>query len=337
MQTLDFYGEDLYEGPSWQEKYLQHWMSALLLGATKLTSLSVATDCVPWTPVLGLLSIRHLELTMNEIKPWTDLIMADLSICSCLESLRITENMEGGMGGTSMELPELFLHDLATLKSVDLLGWFPGDYFTLSPGCLLRLAVTMEASAQWEKWQMSGRPISMLSLECMELQIWPAGVPEMSGLRYLSLYCKRMQDQDLAALHYIPHVDLVFKDFSTFSLTSGSWQSLQIWSKAGIYITFSNVDAFVRDTQRFRFDCTSQEAGGMSLVLRAACLRQGVPCHAYKQTRANTERVLVNRLSNAKVCRASADRQAAPYVQDECPSCPNGFWPCKTAFPGLFM
>ena len=93
----------------------------------------------------------------------------------------------------------------------------------------------------------------------------------MSDLQYFSVYGKlQMQDQDLAALQQIPHVDLHFTEYSTFLLTSGSRQSLQISGKAGFNVGFSNVDASVRGTERFLFECRSQEAGEMYAALQHA-------------------------------------------------------------------
>ena len=102
--------EDIHssEGPSLQERHLHHWISTLLSGATTLSSLSIATDCVPWTPVLGHLPIRHLKLKMDWIKPWTDTIMIDSSFCSCLETLNIAEHLWVGDGSISRGLPDLF-------------------------------------------------------------------------------------------------------------------------------------------------------------------------------------------------------------------------------------
>ena len=123
----------------------------------------------------------------------------------------------------------------------------------------------------------------------------------------MELCCKGMQDQDLAALQHVSFVILGFEEFSTLRLTSGSWRSLHIAGYAGFSVSFSNVDAFVRDTQRFPFECTSQEARGMSMELRAACMRQGVACHECEHPcwhwRAPAGSKFAT-LSNLKLCRA---------------------------------
>ena len=75
--------------------------------------------------------------------------------------------------------------------------------------------------------------MSMLYLRCDGLQKWPANIQEMSSLRLLSINFEAMQNQDLAALQHIPHVLLTVKYFSTFLLTGGTWQSLEVRGEAG--------------------------------------------------------------------------------------------------------
>ena len=144
------------------------------------------------------------------------------------------------------------LHDVVTLKSVDLLGCYPKGELTLPPGCLLRVAVALKTCAQWEQWQAKDCTTSMLQLRCMQLHAWPVDVQEMSGLRYLSLHIERVQDQDLAVLQHIPHVRLVFGKFSTFLLTSESWQSLQVWGMLGSMSAFQ-VQTRLSETQSSSF------------------------------------------------------------------------------------
>ena len=115
-----------------------------------------------------------------------------------------------------------------------------------------------------------------------------------------------MQDQDLAALQRIPHVCLGFAEFSTLLLTRGSWQSLQIRGEAGFSVEFYNAGRIVRSTERFLFECTSQEAGAMYRVLRAACTRQEVACHECEHPQGFSRSpggVRVASLSNVKLCR----------------------------------
>ena len=316
-----------------RDEYFQSWMSALLLGATKLTSLSVVADGVPWPPVLGLLSLRHLELIMAFEKPWLNVILADLSLCPCLETLKLVDDaFDEGLLSTS--LPDLYLHDVTTLTNVDFLGWYPWDRFTLPPGCLLRLRMVLDSPADWHQWQRRGCSTSMLFLVCTKLRAWPTGIQEMSGLRFLNLHCMRMQDQDLAALQQIPHITLQFTEFSTLQLSGGSWQSLQIQGEGGFQVSFSSADQFVRGTTRFLFVCPSREAGELCRVLRAACTRQGVTCHECEHLqgqRGHPDGVSVARISNVKLCE-----KAAAVEHEQLIPLDGHMWPHRDHYPELY-
>ena len=169
----------------------------------------------------------------------------------------------------------------------------------------------------------------MLSLVCMKLGAWPAGIQEMSGLQYLDLACKRLQDGDLAALQHIPHVSLCLYEFSSFLLTSGAWESLKISGWAGFSINFSNVDAFVKGTKSFLFVCSSQEAKEMYRQLRAACMRQWVACHEREHMHGDSQ---IARLSNVRPCWGSDN--AVDYHEPLI--CTSGFWPDDTVYPELY-
>ncbi|CAL5225523.1 g8354 [Coccomyxa viridis] len=137
-QTLDYLSKlnlhiEEANGGSYAEADLQCWTLALLVKSTKLELLSVYTDGIPWLPVLGLLHIRHLELIMKDVKPWLDVILTDLSLCSCLETLKIADERVDN-NYHSKRLPDLLLREVATLKSVELVGWYPKQEVTLPQG-----------------------------------------------------------------------------------------------------------------------------------------------------------------------------------------------------------
>lgn len=325
LQNLDI-RELEPSGLSAGEEYVQRWVLALLLGSTELTSLSMVADCVPWTPVLGVLQLQHLELTLRDDKPWLEDLMADLSLCPCLETLKIAD--EGFWYDTpSKDLPDLLLCEVATLKSVELLGWYPKGDFTLPEGCLLRWLVVLD-TIEWEEWQQKECPASMLLLMCMDLQEWPTGIQETSGLQFLDLYCTDLEDQDLAALQHISHVKLAFQEFSTFLLTGGSWQSLQISGEAGFTVNFFTPDAFVRGTERFLFKSPSEQAGDLFDVLRAACMRQGVACHEFEHAPGYPDGIKYARLSNVKLCRGPDNRDSLLELDE--------YWPSRANFPELY-
>ncbi len=339
VQNLDIEDDDVCEYPNIPRNCIQCWISTLLLGATKLTSLAMRFDGLPWNPVLGLLALRQLELTTNWPQPGLEDMLADLTFCTCLEMLKITE--ERGWGSVSATLPALCLAGMATLKSMELVGWCPAREFTLPPGCVLRLAAALEERKSWEYIQAKPLTISMLCLKCMRLQAWPVGIQEPSDLQFLSLHCKRMTDQDLAGLRHIPHVCLTFKKYSILLLTEGSWQSLEIHGEAGFSIEFSDAEEFVKGTERFLFNSTSQEAGAMYGDLREACMWQGVACHERNHVERNHGRMKsMTQFSNMDLWTATKNDIA---LRDVCRNrnhegliSMDAFWPSRAAYPELY-
>lgn len=262
-------------------------------------------------------------------------VLADLSSCWCLETLKISTR-DRLSWDPSESLPDITLHEISSLKSVDIFGWYPEGKLTLPTGCLLHLMMVLERHTQWCLWQRKGSPPSMLHLDCHTLQAWPAGVPDMLDLRYLELHCEKLQDQDLAALQHIPHVCLVFRAFSTLLLSSGSWQTLQIHGILGFSIDFFNVDAFVRGTERFLFKCPSEEAEEMYRDLRAACVRQRLACHECEHTEFLFPDLRVASLSNVKLCRAPQQLDYDHGNHEDFICTDKHGWPSRDAFPELY-
>ena len=338
MQTLTIRGEKLTGDTNTKWEYFQRWMSVLLLGSTYLSSLSLNSDGIPWPSVLSLLTLQHLELTIDSDGPWLSALTADLSFCSHLQTLKIRQKYLSYEDSyyPPMSLPNLLLHDLASLKSLELIGLYPRYQFTLPAGCLLRLIVVVKNCLQWDRVQKLGCHVSMLTLVFWTLQAWPAGLQRLSALRYLELYCMSMQDQDLAALQNIPHVFLEFIEYSTLVFTNAksnrSLQSLRICGVAGFNVTFSDVDAFVKGTQ-FIFKSGSRERKDMYIALRAACTRQGVACYECEHTERDKDEVYpkegirVARLSNVRVCKAPESADTYGHYEHPIPIDTDG-WPC---------
>ena len=338
LHRLDFCDEGTKRDTYKRWKYFQRWMSALLLASTRLTSLSLRTDGAPGPPVLGFLTLQHLDLTVGSDGPWLSAVIADLSFCSHLQTLKVAQMdlYHDHENHPPMRLPNLLLQDVASLKSLELTGFYPTEEFTLPAGCVLRLSVIVEECHQWRQVQSLGCHISMLYLVDFELQAWPAGLEEMSALQNLELYCTSMQEQDLAALQHIPHVFLQFLEYSTLLLTdvtsSGSLQSLKVSGKVGFNVRFSDIDAFVKGTQ-FIFKSAGQEAESMYRALRAACTRQGVGCYECEHTERDEdefymeEGVRVARLSNMKVCKAPKSANTYGHYEHPIPTDTDG-WPC---------
>ena len=321
------------------ESCLQHWVMTLLTSSTKLTSLDLDCDALVWRPVLGLLPLQHLKINTRSLEACLA-ILVDLPSCQCLETLEIAA-LELYSIGRHLKLPDMSLHSISSLKSVEVIGWNPDGAFSLPPECLLRFAIALETDAQWLRWQEKRCPTSMLHLTFNDLQAWPSGIADMSDLRFLELHCSGLQDQDLAALQHIPHVNMNFSSFTTLLLTNGPWQSLQICGSSGFNIVFHNADAFVRGTEHFLFKGPSQGVQQLYRGLRAACARQRVACHECEHTVDRYSASKVARLSNMELCRAL--EQVVPWRYHEGHKGlidTYGFWLCKwpsrATFPELY-
>ena len=70
------------------ETCFHRWVLALLLSSTKLDSLTMKCDDIFWRPVLGLLALRHLEITTHWSEPSLALLV-DVSFCQAWETLKI--------------------------------------------------------------------------------------------------------------------------------------------------------------------------------------------------------------------------------------------------------
>ncbi len=291
---------------------------------------------IPWPPVLGHITLREIELTMIGRQPWMDTFMQDLSFCRCLESLKITDTDELG---TDQILPSMTLHAVTSLKHVELIGWWPQHRASLPQNCLLRLVMKCSDVSKWDDWQELQCPISMLFLDCQKMQTWPTEIEYVSGLQWLELKCKRLLQQDLAVLQCIPHVRVRVTRYSTLLVTSGTWQSIEIRGEKGFDITFSDVDSFVKGTEKFLFICLSKQSARMYNQLHAACRRQGVACHACEHAdEKNTHKNLISvaRLSNMKVCKGSA-QGLRWWDRHEKLMDTMDFWPKQSVYPELYM
>ena len=338
LQTLEINGEEHSAHASGEDCYLQPWLRALLSGATRLTALSIVADSIPWPPVLGLIPIRQLEISMRWVKPWLDVITADLSLCSSLEALKIADI---GIRDhkQSMGLPDLLLHDISTLQRVELIGWYPKERFMLPPGCLLRMVLNLTA-AEWEDLQGKACSTSMLYLSGLDVQAWPAGIQSMSKLQFLALHSSSMKDQDLAMLRHIPYVYLDLKFYSTFTLSSGSWQSLQICGALGFKIDFSDADSFVRDSGQFYFEGSSffnKYTEGTFKVLSEACTRQGVAYHqcVYEKAREYASDMGIASFSSVELCK-TLEHDTSGIHRHERLLHLHGYWPDRGTYPELY-
>ena len=272
---------------------IQQWTQALLWGLDNLEALTIPADTAPCSPVLGCLpKLRFLELMLWWPGAWLEQFCIDLSFCSCLESLELgqLDLVEG-----SWKLFEVQLGALPNLKHVELTGCFPGTEFHLPPECKLCVTVACHKDCPWkEEWRAMQRHLTVLVLNDLGVQEWPAGLEQLSRLQYLRLKCSTLLGQDIAVLKAIPHVAVFIEGFADLTLSDGAWQSHEVHGTRTLRIKFSDVDAFVRGTEHFLFVSDGQICQSMCAVIRAACSRQSKSCY---QTRCRA----TIRLSNWEV------------------------------------
>ena len=229
--------------------------------------------------MLGCLpKLRYLELMVWWPAAWLQHFFVDLSFCSCLESLKFGQP---GLGVSSWKLPEVQLSALPNLKRVELTGFFPDEEFHLPPDCELCLGVVCGELCPWvvEKRMAMQRHLTVLTLYDLGVQALPAGLETLSQLQYLDVECADFLEQDLAVLKAIPHVSLFTKGMASLTLTDGTWQSLQVHGTCALSIEFTDVDAFVRGTERFLLSCGVDIPLSLCASIKTVCSRQCKSCY----------------------------------------------------------
>lgn len=235
--------------------------------------------------MLRLVPLKELELKLQGAQPWLPTFLADISYCSTLESLKITAG-EPDIVSQSALLPDVYLNAMPNLKHVELEGWYPGHNLSLPPGCLLRLHIACGPSLVWgegQAFESIKQHTLVLCLADLLVADWPCEIQAFERLRYLELWWGRSTEElDLARLKHIPHVRLRLYSYAELSLTSISWQSLEILAARGDFkIAFSDVSAFVRGTKEIIFSCSDsdEETHLMMESIQDACRRHGVECY----------------------------------------------------------
>ena len=237
--------------------------------------------------MLGCLSkLKFLELILVwDAEPWLDQLFANLSFCYSLESLKIAypEDMDPDIPYS--DLPEVQLSSLPNLKRVELIGWLSDSGFSLPSDCELCVNVASLTAASWEDhWVAMQSHLTVLWLADMSNSVrqrWLEGFERLSRLQYLHFETLGSLALDLATLKAIPHVDVYIWGTANLTLTEGAWQSLKVHGIQGLCIEFSDVDAFVRRTERFLLMSSGlvEVSQPLCTSIREACSRQGKSCY----------------------------------------------------------
>ncbi len=210
----------------------------------------------------------------------------------------------------SKVLPSMHLHSMPRLKHVRLVRCLKVQTLTLPADCALFLDACCDNGFKWHaRCQKFQGHTSVLRLSTDDIQ-WPTAIQGFSKLSYLELRMKDLFLEDLAGLQHIPHVRIVSDGASSdntcvMQLTSGSWQTLEVFFFGHLNLTMSDVNCFVRNTERFTFslDNTHRAADPPRLfkeILRA-CQGRKKACHvhAHKATLEGKEATYVT-LSTSK-------------------------------------
>lgn len=146
---------------------------------------------------------------------------------------------------------------------------------------------------------------------------WPDHLQDFGALQYLKLQCDEKLP-DLARVQHIPHVRLNISSNENLVHTSGSWQSLEIESRKGLHISFTDIDAFVRDNKQYLFvsAMATKAWKRMKSDLEDASVRQSVGC--YKVDRTPHNNLSKNRLGSIREVAESSGMHCV---------CVEDFWP----------
>ena len=176
-----------------------------------------------------------------------------------------------------VELQDMYLHSMPSLKSVSLEDCLPGWELSLPADCSLFLNVTVN---EWQRRSFEGHIVGLRLSSVM-----PPTLQVFSALQYLEIDLAEGEELDLALFQQVPHVRLILGFEGHLRMTAGSWQSFEIFRSHELDLVISNVNAFVRDTSGFTFMSESRSANGSSQMLvreiEEACRRHGKACHVF--------------------------------------------------------
>ena len=196
LQVLNKYGKNglhsLYEPCLW----------ALLLRARSLTALSTHLAAVPRSIHLSHLPLRHLEIFVcSRCTHSLALLLCDVSHNCTLESFTLAFNPIDGFKGMrdSLQLPDMHLRSMPSLKHVRLENCFPVGELSLPDDCFLFLEVVCGKDIMWNQhWEKLQSHTTVLRLNTSEFVDRPGGLQSFSKLQYLELKAKGNWTQDLA-------------------------------------------------------------------------------------------------------------------------------------------
>ncbi len=266
------------------------WAQNLLLGGTSLTELTMSVGLFPCYSFLGDLSLRYLELIgagQDETRP--EGLFVSVSRCLTLDSLAITCNEDGQMYPSNRLLPSMQLQSMPSLKHLSLENCLPAHELSLPADCALHLTSDCDRNSAWHKhWEKCQAHATTLDLVCTDYGYWLPGIQCLNHLQCLELRVPGLPGQDLADLQNIAQVKIVLgrsmSGEECLRLSSGAWQSLEVFHLGQLDLVINDVNSFVRDTGSFTFMSEIGQGESHRLIqdVQEACLRHGKACHVVK-------------------------------------------------------
>ena len=263
----------------------------LLQGATGLTSLSIHTPTFPRSFLVHQLPLRHLEIGVpSSATPCQSVAMLlfDVRQSCTLESLTIVFNPTNEIAGMRdyLQLPDVRLRSMPSLKHVRLENCFPVHKLFLPDDCALSLDVVCDKARDWQWYRENLECHTTVLRLSSSWFVEPHEFASFSRLQYLELDMKGDWCQDLAGLQHIPRVKVISRDLHKMILTGGSWQSLELYHFGQYLAAICDVDSFVRDTRSFTLMVKSQHRFSKALIqgVQDACLRQSKACYVVQHS-----------------------------------------------------
>ena len=192
------------------------------------------------------------------------------------------------------KLPQIDLRAASKLQHVKLTGFIPGSthrVLLLPPGCALCLAGYSEKVDPWSQHWVGGRDavtvVSLWPAECLYQNIgvlalcaWPQSLESFPALKHLRLdYLHTTEALDIAIFARIPCLlKICSKKDLAMTISTGSWQVLELHGRCMFKVFILNVPAFLRSVSVFAFSLRSDCMQTLERLVEV-CHMAHVPVH----------------------------------------------------------
>ena len=304
-----------------QEISLRLRSMALVRAAPNLTALTLQLYTVQTIDLLSSNSLKYLALHITLKGGWPNKF-PDLRACPMLESLKVVveeaADTSSYLYDSAIHRPDICLSHMPKLRHVELDEQaLPRERLALPSSC--KLFTKLRGYPTEFSWgnslESTSHHTAILCLTFYAIRAWPAVLGcfrlQLLVLEHTSSVMRCNPVLDLASLQSIPHVRLYSRSFLDLVLTEGSWQSLDIFSERGLWVEFSDMDAFVTSTKLFSFCygymdnhdlATREKSAAMVDNMEAICSKHDMECYKTSHSLSFlSDLTRVTRISNRKL------------------------------------